>query len=70
MKATSERLLTVVEAATRLGLKEATIRRRILERKIAYCKVGRAVRLPQEEIERMIKESWRDPVPETGQRSK
>jgi excisionase family DNA binding protein len=36
-------LLTVEEAATRLGLKSSTIRRRILERKIDYVKNGRAV---------------------------
>ena len=39
-------LLTVEEVASRLGLKVATIRRRILERKIDYIKYGRSVRIP------------------------
>ena len=63
----SDRLLTVAEVATRLGLTQATIRRRIFERRIAYCKVGRSVRIPQEIVEKIIAECWRDPVPPGGQ---
>jgi excisionase family DNA binding protein len=58
----SEQLLSVVDAARRLGLKECTIRRRILERKLAYVKNGRAVRVPIEVVERLIAEGWRDPI--------
>ena len=36
-----ERLLNVEEVAHRLGVKQSTIRRMILERKIGYVKLGR-----------------------------
>jgi excisionase family DNA binding protein len=53
-----QKLLTVPEAAERLALKEATIRRRILERKIGYVKLGRSVRIPIEVVERLCKEGY------------
>ncbi len=52
-------LLTVEEAAVRLGLKTATIRRRILERKIDYVKNGRSVRIPVETVDRIIDSGFR-----------
>jgi excisionase family DNA binding protein len=58
----SERLLTVAEAATRLGIKVSTIRRRILERRIAVVRIGRSVRIPTEVIDAMIAAGWSDPV--------
>lgn len=58
----SERLLTIAEAATRLGLKISTIRRRILERRIAVVRIGRAVRIPIEVIDALIAAGWNDPV--------
>jgi excisionase family DNA binding protein len=58
----SDQLLSVVDAAQRLGLKESTIRRRILERKLAYVKNGRAVRVPVEVVEQVIADGWRDPI--------
>jgi len=58
----SERLLTVTEAATRLGLKVSTIRRRILEKRIAVVRIGRAVRIPIEVIDALIAAGWDDPV--------
>lgn len=62
-------LLTVEDAATRLGLKVATIRRRILERKIDYVKNGRSVRIPLEVVERIIATGFRPALPEGGERS-
>ncbi|MBI5197929.1 MAG: excisionase family DNA-binding protein [Nitrospirae bacterium] len=62
MKIKSERLMTVEEAAVRLGLKEATIRRRILEKRIGYVKVGRAVRIPVEIVEEIIAAGYREPL--------
>ncbi|MFZ5875475.1 MAG: excisionase family DNA-binding protein [Nitrospirota bacterium] len=59
---TSERLLTVAEAATRLGLKISTIRRRILERRIAVVRIGRAVRIPIEVVDALIADGWDDPL--------
>jgi len=59
MTHSSRQLLTVAQAANRLGLKPATIRRRILERKIPYVKLGRAVRIPVEAIDEMIASCYR-----------
>ena len=56
----SAKLLTVREVAERLGLKESTIRKRILQRQIAYVKPGlRAVRIPVEELERILAAGFR-----------
>jgi len=64
MQRHSQRLLTVPEVATRLGLKESTVRRRILERRIDYVKNGRSVRIPLEAIERIIATGFRPALPE------
>ena len=58
----SERLLTIAEAATRLGLKISTTRRRILERRIAVVRIGRAVRIPIEVVDALIADGWDDPL--------
>ena len=51
----SAKLITIREAANRLGLKESTIRKYILKRQIAYVKPSvRAVRIPIEELERIL----------------
>jgi excisionase family DNA binding protein len=56
----SAKLLTVHEVANRLGLKESTIRKRILQRQIAYVKASlRAVRIPVEELERILVAGFR-----------
>ena len=50
-------LLNVEQAAEQLGLKVATMRSWILRRKISYAKVGgKSVRIPEEEIQRIIRE--------------
>lgn len=60
----SSRLLTVKEVATRLGLKESTIRKYILRRQIAYVKLGvRAIRIPIEELERLLTAGLRPILP-------
>jgi excisionase family DNA binding protein len=51
----TNRLLNVQQAATRLGLKEKTIRQWIALRKIQYIKAGAAVRIEQSEINRIIR---------------
>ena len=58
----TRQLLTVRQVAEWLALKESTIRRRILDRRVAYVKNGRAVRIPVEVVERLIAEGWREPV--------
>jgi excisionase family DNA binding protein len=47
-------LLTCAQAGEALGLKEATVRVWIARRKLAFVKLGRAVRVPSEAIEEMI----------------
>ena len=50
------RLLTVGEAALRLSVTDATIRRRILEKRIDFVKIGRSVRIPERSVERLIED--------------
>ncbi len=66
MQKTSDKLLTVFEAAARTGRRVATWRRDILLRRIPYVKIGRSVRIPAEVVERLIRDGWRDAV-EPGQ---
>jgi len=50
--------LTVQEAADLLGIRNATVRHWIFRReKLAYVKVGRAVRIPKDAVDRLIKEN-------------
>ena len=61
----STRLITIREAANRLGLKESTIRKYILKRQIAYVKPSiRAVRIPIEELERILAVGLRPASPQ------
>ena len=61
----STQLITIREAANRLGLKESTIRKYILKRQIAYVKPSvRAVRIPIEELERIIDAGLRPVIPQ------
>ena len=49
-----DRLLTVEEAAERLGTSTRFVRRLVAERRIAYVKVGRHVRLDPADVEAFI----------------
>ncbi|HNP82336.1 MAG TPA: helix-turn-helix domain-containing protein [Nitrospira sp.] len=61
----STKLITVREAAERLGLKESTIRKYILKRQISYVKPSvRAVRIPIEELERILPAGLRPAIPQ------
>ena len=61
----STKLITIREAANRLGLKESTIRKPILKRQIAYVKPSvRAVRIPIEELERILAAGLRPVIPQ------
>lgn len=59
---TREKLLTVFECEARTGRKAATWRKAILRREIPYVKIGRSVRIPEEVVDRLIKEGWRAAV--------
>jgi excisionase family DNA binding protein len=51
------RLLTVAETAERLGVKIPTIRLWLTLRKLEYVKLSRAVRVPESEVERLIRDN-------------
>jgi excisionase family DNA binding protein len=48
-------MLTVSEVGQRLGLKPATVRLWIAKRKLGYVKLGRSVRIPELEVDRIIR---------------
>jgi excisionase family DNA binding protein len=50
-----DRLLTVEEAADRLGTSVRFVRRLILERRIAYTKLGRHVRIAPRDLDAFIR---------------
>ena len=59
----SEKLLTVPQVAEQLGLKEATIRRMILHRRIETVRPSlRAVRIPESAVKRIIEQGFRPAV--------
>ena len=49
-----ERLLSVEEAAARLGTSTRFVRRLIFERRIAFVKVGRHVRIAPEDLDAFV----------------
>ena len=61
--ANPQKLLTIPDFALPLGVTKACVRRWLLERKIAYVKVGRLVRIPADELERIISEGYRPAKP-------
>jgi excisionase family DNA binding protein len=52
-------LLTVQEFADALGVTTSCVRRWLLEGKVAKVKLGKLVRVPAEECERLISEGLR-----------
>jgi excisionase family DNA binding protein len=50
-----DRLLTVEEAAERLGTSTRFVRRLILERRIAYTKLGRHVRITPRDLDAFVR---------------
>ncbi|WP_461005938.1 excisionase family DNA-binding protein [Streptomyces capparidis] len=58
-----DRLLTVSEVAERLGTTERFPRRLIEERRIAYVKVGRHVRIPESALEEFVQAGTVLPLP-------
>jgi excisionase family DNA binding protein len=58
------KLLTIEQAAERLGLKPVTIRMWASARKIARVKINRAVRIPEGEIIRIIERGLIPALPE------
>lgn len=52
-------LLSVNEVAARTGWKPCTVRKKIVRREIGYVKLGRSVRIPESEVERLIMNGFR-----------
>ena len=61
-----EGLLDVGETAERLRQKKSTIRHKILTRQIGFVKIGRSVRIPIAEVERLLRDGWRAPITWSG----
>jgi excisionase family DNA binding protein len=57
-----ERLLNVAEAAERLGTGERFVRRLISERRIAFVKVGRHVRITEAVLDAYVMANTVNPV--------
>ena len=53
---------TVAQTAEQLGLSESTIRAWIAQRRIGFVRLGRAVRIPANEIERVVELGFVPPV--------
>ncbi|MEU1073197.1 MULTISPECIES: helix-turn-helix domain-containing protein [unclassified Streptomyces] len=58
----ADRLLSVAEAAERLGVGERFIRRLVSERRIRYVKVGKHVRIADGVLAAYIEERTVEPV--------
>ena len=58
-------LLNVKEVALRTGWKVSTVRKKIFRRELGYVKLGRSVRIPESELERLILNGFRPPLTET-----
>jgi excisionase family DNA binding protein len=56
------KMLTVSEAAQAWGVRPATVRSWIWKRQIEYVKVSRAVRIPAEEVQRVIERGTRPAI--------
>ena len=52
------KLLTSQQLADEIGLKVSTVRAWVLRRRINVVRVGRAVRIPRTEVERLMKEGF------------
>jgi excisionase family DNA binding protein len=61
-------LLSVIEAAARLGLRPVTVRQWAGLRKIARVKLGRRVLIPASEIDRLIEASTIPALPSRSTR--
>lgn len=51
------KLLTVHETAERLGVKVPTVRLWLAKRRMAHTKLGRCVRVPEAEVDRLISQN-------------
>jgi excisionase family DNA binding protein len=60
---TGEKLLTVQQAAEQLGLREATVRKLIFQRRIDTVRPSvRAVRVPESAIKKILEQGYRPAI--------
>ena len=62
------KLLTLEQAAERLGMKPVTLRMWANQRRITRCKLGRSVRIPETEIEKIIERGLIPALPGRNER--
>jgi excisionase family DNA binding protein len=55
---------TVNQAAEELGISRSTVRAWIGQRRIGFVRLGRAIRIPRPEIERLLETGFVPAVPE------
>jgi excisionase family DNA binding protein len=65
-KAPQTQMLTLSQAAQLLGLKPVTLRAWAARRKITVQRLGRAIRISANEVERLLEESLVPATPEHG----
>jgi len=56
MQGVQSRFVSIKQAATLLGMAEVTLRVWVGSRRLAHVKLGRAVRIPVTEIDRLVDE--------------
>lgn len=61
------KLLRVPQAAERLALKESTIRKLIFTKRLPVVRIGRTVTIPEDFIEKMIRDGYSAALPESTQ---
>jgi excisionase family DNA binding protein len=62
MATKEEQPRTVEQAATELNLSRATIRAWIAQRRLGHVRLGRAIRIPADEIRRLLDAGYVPPV--------
>jgi excisionase family DNA binding protein len=65
----TEKLLSVPQFANCLGVTVSCVRRMVLERRIFVTKIGRFVRIPTSEVDRLVSEGAR-PARHTAEESR
>jgi excisionase family DNA binding protein len=63
MKDPEKTLLSVPQFAAALGVTSSCIRRWVLQRKVATVKLGRLIRVPATEVERLVSSGLRPARP-------
>ncbi len=63
-----QRYLSVSAAAIYLGMSQSALRYKLALRRLAYCKVGKTVRIDRLELDRFLSENTIPPVGYKGRR--